>query len=177
MVSVVCGSSDGPNGGQSCPDKDSWDNLLLGRGVSTQFKGVHKWFPWPAWTEAILPVLVVRMQLDLNSLFDQQGWYWPTSSPIVTHTPLVSPVHLDSYITSYPFARGSLIALMMEAVRTSATLVNIYLTTWQYIPEDSKLHTRLRENLKSHGRHCLWRKGRHFLGRELTSCFYCMDCL
>jgi hypothetical protein len=44
----------------------------------------------------------------------------------------------------------SLIALMMEAVRTSETLVNIYLTTWQYIPEDSKLHTHRRENLKSH---------------------------
>jgi hypothetical protein len=30
---------------------------------------------------------------------------------------------------------------MMEAVRTSETSVNIYLTTRQYIPEDSKLHT------------------------------------
>jgi hypothetical protein len=42
-----------------------------------------------------------------------------------------------------------LIALMMKAVRTSETSVNIYLTTWQYIPEDSKIHTRRRENLKS----------------------------
>jgi hypothetical protein len=39
--------------------------------------------------------------------------------------------------------RGSLITLMMEAVRASETLVNIFLTTWQYIPEDSKLHTRI----------------------------------
>jgi hypothetical protein len=38
----------------------------------------------------------------------------------------------------------------MEAVRTSETLVNIYLTTRKYISEDSKLHTRRRENLKSH---------------------------
>jgi hypothetical protein len=30
-------------------------------------------------------------------------------------------------------------ALMMEAVRTSETSVNIYLTIWQYTPEDSKL--------------------------------------
>jgi hypothetical protein len=37
----------------------------------------------------------------------------------------------------------------MEAVRTSETSVKIYLTTRQYIPEDSKLHTRRRENLKS----------------------------
>jgi hypothetical protein len=45
---------------------------------------------------------------------------------------------------------ASIIALMMEAVRTSETSVSINLTTWQYIPEDSKLHTRRRENLKSH---------------------------
>jgi hypothetical protein len=32
------------------------------------------------------------------------------------------------------------IALMMEAVHTFETSVNIYLTTWQYIPEDSELH-------------------------------------
>jgi hypothetical protein len=40
--------------------------------------------------------------------------------------------------------------LIMEEVRTSETLVNINLTARQYMPEDSKLHTRRRENLKSH---------------------------
>jgi hypothetical protein len=35
---------------------------------------------------------------------------------------------------NYPFARGS---LMMEAACTSETPVNVYLTTLQYIPEDS----------------------------------------
>jgi hypothetical protein len=45
---------------------------------------------------------------------------------------------------------ASIIALMMEAVRIYETSVNIYLTTWQYIPEDSELHIRRRENLKSH---------------------------
>jgi hypothetical protein len=39
---------------------------------------------------------------------------------------------------------------MMEAACTSETSVNIQLRTWQYIPEDSELHTRRRENLKSH---------------------------
>jgi hypothetical protein len=39
---------------------------------------------------------------------------------------------------------------MMEAARTSETLVDIDLTTRQYIPKDSELHTRRRENLKSH---------------------------
>jgi hypothetical protein len=40
--------------------------------------------------------------------------------------------------------------LMMEAVYTSETSVNFNVTTIRYIPKDSKLHTRHRENLKSH---------------------------
>jgi hypothetical protein len=39
---------------------------------------------------------------------------------------------------------------MMEAARTSETSVGIQLRTRQYIPEDTELHTRRRENLKSH---------------------------
>jgi hypothetical protein len=39
---------------------------------------------------------------------------------------------------------------MMEAVRTSETSVNLNVTTRRYIPEDCKLHTRRRENLKSY---------------------------
>jgi hypothetical protein len=43
-----------------------------------------------------------------------------------------------------------LIALMMEAARISETSTDNYFTR-QYIPEDnSELHTRRRENLKSH---------------------------
>jgi hypothetical protein len=40
-------------------------------------------------------------------------------------------------------------ALMMEAARTSETLVNFYQTTSRYNPEDSHLRTHRRENLKS----------------------------
>jgi hypothetical protein len=47
-------------------------------------------------------------------------------------------------------AASIIIALMMEVARTSETSVNIHLRTRQYIPEDSELHTRRRENLKSH---------------------------
>jgi hypothetical protein len=39
---------------------------------------------------------------------------------------------------------------MMEAARTSETSVDIQLRTRHYIPADSELHTRRRENLKSH---------------------------
>jgi hypothetical protein len=38
----------------------------------------------------------------------------------------------------------------MEAVRSSETSVNFNVSTRRYIPQDSKLHTRRRENLKSH---------------------------
>jgi hypothetical protein len=43
-----------------------------------------------------------------------------------------------------------LIALMMEAARTSEELVNFYQTTRRYNPEDSHLRTHRRENLKSY---------------------------
>jgi hypothetical protein len=39
---------------------------------------------------------------------------------------------------------------MMEAVLTSEPPVNFNVTTRRYIPEDSKLHTRRLENVKSH---------------------------
>jgi hypothetical protein len=47
-------------------------------------------------------------------------------------------------------AASIIIALMMEAARTSETSVDIKLRTRQYILEDSELHTRRRENLKSY---------------------------
>jgi hypothetical protein len=46
----------------------------------------------------------------------------------------------------------AMIALMMEAARTSETLVNFYQTTRLYNPEDSHLRTHRRENLKSYCR-------------------------
>jgi hypothetical protein len=42
------------------------------------------------------------------------------------------------------------IALMTEAASTSETSINFYQTTRRNNPEDSHLHTRRRENLKSH---------------------------
>jgi hypothetical protein len=37
----------------------------------------------------------------------------------------------------------SIVALMMEAARTSETLVHFYQTTWCYNPEDSHLNSRI----------------------------------
>jgi hypothetical protein len=39
---------------------------------------------------------------------------------------------------------------MIEAARTSETLVNFYQTTWCYNPEDSHLRNHHRENVKSY---------------------------
>jgi hypothetical protein len=51
------------------------------------------------------------------------------------------------YIYIYILYQG---ALMMEAARTSETLVNVYQTTRRYNPEDSHIRTNRRENLKSY---------------------------
>jgi hypothetical protein len=40
--------------------------------------------------------------------------------------------------------------MMMEAAHTSHTSVYFNDTTWRYVPEGSDLHTRRRENMKSH---------------------------
>jgi hypothetical protein len=51
---------------------------------------------------------------------------------------------------------ASIIRAMMDAVRLSETSVNTYLTTRQYIAEDSKRHSPRRENLKSHKLGLVW---------------------
>jgi hypothetical protein len=45
---------------------------------------------------------------------------------------------------------AAVVALMMEAASTSETPVNVYQTTRRNNPEDSHLHSRCCENLKSH---------------------------
>jgi hypothetical protein len=51
---------------------------------------------------------------------------------------------------------------MMEAARTSETLVNFYQITRRYNPEDSHLRIHRRENLKSH----LLRQDKELRGRD-----------
>jgi hypothetical protein len=61
-----------------------------------------------------------------------------------------SEVITASIIRAVRKPRGLLIVLMMEAASTFETSVNFYQTTRRNNPEDSHLHTRHRENLKSH---------------------------
>jgi hypothetical protein len=57
----------------------------------------------------------------------------------------VSEVHTASII-----GVKKLIALKMEAIWASETLVNVYQSTWCYSPEDCLLRTHCCENLKSY---------------------------
>jgi hypothetical protein len=61
---------------------------------------------------------------------------------------------------------------MMEAARTSETSVDIQLRTRQYIPEDSELHTRRRENLKSQIKTISWM----YTLRDTAVVAYCKKC-
>jgi hypothetical protein len=66
---------------------------------------------------------------------------------------VVAPCSLEEVNQRFRGLAASIIraiALMMEAARTSETLVNFYQTTRCYNPEDSTLHTHRRENLKSY---------------------------
>jgi hypothetical protein len=56
---------------------------------------------------------------------------------------------LDWMSTDVSEVSSTSIRAMMEAARISETLVDIQSRTRQYIPEDSELHTRRRENFKS----------------------------
>jgi hypothetical protein len=57
-------------------------------------------------------------------------------------------------VLSSPSGRR-MIALMMEVVCTSETLVYSNEATRRYIPEDSNLHIRRRKNLKSHNKNII----------------------
>jgi hypothetical protein len=55
-----------------------------------------------------------------------------------------------SVVRTTSIIRATFIAMMMEAFHTSETSVHFNVTTRHYILGDYMLHTRLRENLKSH---------------------------
>jgi hypothetical protein len=85
----------------------------------------------------LLPVSVIIIFI----FFPHNPWHSKLQPVIVPMYQIVS--------SFFEAARGLLIALMMEAVRTFETSVNFYETTRRNIPEGCRLHTRRRENLKS----------------------------
>jgi hypothetical protein len=60
---------------------------------------------------------------------------------------VVWPILAD---VSEELTASTIIALIMEAISSYETSVNIYQTSRHNIPEDCRLHTRRRDNLKSH---------------------------
>jgi hypothetical protein len=72
---------------------------------------------------------------------------------ICGHLPILIDVLTFTFATTplnNVIIKRAIIALMMKAARTSETLVNFYQTTRCYNPDDSHLHTRRRESLKSY---------------------------
>jgi hypothetical protein len=60
------------------------------------------------------------------------------------------PCNLVEVYQRFRGVAASIIRAMMEAASTSKTSVNFYQITRCNNPKDSHLHTRRRENLKSH---------------------------
>jgi hypothetical protein len=71
---------------------------------------------------------------------------WPGRGRVRTSRRVVSLEETDAS----EMRTSSIIALIMEAARTSETSVYFNDITRRYNPQGSNLHTRLRENLKSH---------------------------
>jgi hypothetical protein len=76
---------------------------------------------------------------------------WPPTNItcLSTRWPIQNKKFFMKMAVFWVVAPCDFIALMMEAASTSETLVNFYQTTRRYNPEDSHLHTRRRENLRS----------------------------
>jgi hypothetical protein len=59
---------------------------------------------------------------------------------------------------------------MMEAARTSETLVNFYPTTWRYNPEDSHLHHMVHSEVTDGGEGLqIWRIAVNILTKQLLA--------
>jgi hypothetical protein len=61
-------------------------------------------------------------------------------TPFILGPTEVLPWLIGSFNSNRFLTRVLLIALKMEAVSTSETLVNLYQSTWRYNPEDSHFH-------------------------------------
>jgi hypothetical protein len=96
--------------------------------------------------------LLLYENKDVSSIKEAGGGanQWSLKMTVFWNVGPCSLVDTDRRIRGAYCLTYSLIALMLEAVRTSGTSVSFYQTTRPNIPDDSHLHTRRRENLKSH---------------------------
>jgi hypothetical protein len=76
-------------------------------------------------------------RIRINPPWPNTASTWTTASN--SRTPPSYPPNLDTWTGRSGRPLRFLIALMMEAARTSETLVNFYQTTRRYNPEDSNL--------------------------------------
>jgi hypothetical protein len=84
-----------------------------------------------------------RHTLDVNNILSAR---LEVLTAVITKMAVFWVVAPCSVVEVYQHFRSPccLIALMMEAVRTSETMVNLYQTTWRYNPEDNHLQSPLR---------------------------------
>jgi hypothetical protein len=82
------------------------------------------------------------MELDAlvqaDAVFHHSRFIWMLQMDVALVRPRFLPWLTGSYVSNHFHARGLLITLMMEAARTSKTLVNFYQTTRHYSPENSQ---------------------------------------
>jgi hypothetical protein len=96
------------------------------------------------WVEKTITLLLLKITLYLHSSI------LPSAHTNVNMTAFWDIALCSLVETDRRFGDASIIARMTEAVRTSETSINFYETTRRNIPEGYHLHTRRRENLKSH---------------------------
>jgi hypothetical protein len=111
--------------------------------------------PWPSKYEAGVLTALPRHDTDESTLFSARDFilsstvwnFSDTNFAVTVHTCIhISLIRKKSDTTQFLWVTTigptyKLTALMMEAARTSETLVNFYQTTRCYNPEDSNLHT------------------------------------
>jgi hypothetical protein len=145
------------------------DWLTLPLPVSRQFKHAIFHDPQPVQEHCCRRHLAMLTASHLIGLFNYQTEYQLPMYSKITVFWVVAPCRLVRVYRRFrglyclhhqgdstfqrsvlPQSSGKLVALMMEAVQTFQTLVNLYQSTRGYSPEDSHLQSHCRENLKSY---------------------------
>jgi hypothetical protein len=98
--------------------------------------------------QSLLIIQALKEQRRQLTTYNINNFHTPfQNTPYLVILPLLKCKFLLDCLCTFTV---SIITLMMEAVSSSETSVNIYQTTQCNIPEESHLHTNHSENLKSH---------------------------